>query len=251
MKTRAVLATMICCFGTAAARRAPPVAALHYQQSAVHVGPPKLLPRTAKQGEYYDMLRADGVDITVGVGPAGCGKTLFACIAAMNALNDGVVDHVIFTRPLVSVDNESLGFFPGTMEKKMEAWTMPFFDAAREVLGAGEVARLRRAGSLEVIPLAYMRGRTFKNTFVIADEMQNSSPTQMQMLATRIGEGSRLALLGDPRQSDRLSVNGLADFESRAASRNSTRIKCVRFGTADVQRSAIAAEVVAMYDEQL
>lgn len=232
--------SLLCLLGifSAVAKRAP------------HIGT-NIVPRTPAQSRFANALSKPDIDIAVGVGPAGCGKTLFACMAAMRALQSGDVEKVIFTRPLVSVDNESLGFFPGTMDKKMEVWTIPFFDAAKEILGATEVARLQRAGALSVVPLAYMRGRTFKDTFIIADEMQNSSPMQMFMLATRIGDRSRLALLGDARQSDRPGVNGLADFETRAIARNSKRIECVRFGADDVQRSAIAAEIVSMYDTEL
>jgi len=152
--------------------------------------------------------------IVFGVGPAGSGKTLFACYAAVQELRAGNIDKIIMTRPLVSVDDENLGYLPGTMTHKMDPWTRPILDILNEFFTPNEVINLFSNGKIEVAPLAYMRGRTFKRSFVIADEMQNSSPNQMLMIATRIGDSSKLVITGDLKQSDRPdpTANGLVDF---------------------------------------
>lgn len=194
---------------------------------------------------------SDGLDrIVVGVGPAGCGKTLFACQAAVQALVTGSVDRIVMTRPLVSVD-EDLGFLPGTMENKMGPWVRPIFDILNGFYNGGEIRRMMEDGVLEISPLAYMRGRTFKRSFLVADEMQNSTPNQMLMLLTRMGQGSRLAITGDLQQSDLVGVkNGLADFYGRLKGKNLERIHLVDFKSEDVKRGPLLESVLSLYDDK-
>ena len=203
-------------------------------------------------GLGYDAAAAlEDSSIVVGVGPAGCGKTLFACNAAVSALMGGHIDKIVITRPTVAVDEE-LGFLPGTLENKMDPWLRPVFDVLGEFYSAGEVKRMVDDGVIEISPLAYMRGRTFRRSFIIADEMQNSSPNQMLMMLTRIGEGSKMVITGDLLQSDRAGANGLADLYGRLKRRGSggvRGIQWVEFGTEDVQRSAVVAVILGLYQE--
>ena len=176
-------------------------------------GEPLYKPRTANQALYLKYLMDDRVKIVLGVGPAGCGKTLFACHRAVEELMEGGIQRIVITRPMVSVEDESVGFLPGDMTQKMAPWTRPIFDIFHEYFDPLDVQDMIRRGVIEISPLAYMRGRTFKDAFIIADEMQNSTPNQMLMLATRLGENAKMAITGDLKQSDKgLENNGLADF---------------------------------------
>jgi phosphate starvation-inducible PhoH-like protein len=206
---------------------------------------------------YFDLLRDPNVHILAGIGPAGCGKTLFACTAAIHALRNKAVERIVITRPLVSVDEEELGFLPGSIVNKMDPWTRPIFDIFREFYSVGQIHSMIENGVIEISPLAYMRGRTFKRAFIIADEMQNSSPTQMLMVLTRIGHGSKLVITGDLKQSDRSDSNGLGDFirklEVNCGSDGaggfgcSPLIRFVEMNSVDVQRSQVVSSVLNLY----
>lgn len=205
-----------------------------------------------RQKEYYKLLYSQNVSVIAGLGPAGCGKTFFACRAAVGALASGEVDRLVITRPLVTADEE-LGFLPGSLQDKMDPWVRPIMDTLGDFYSASEIRRLQNDGIIEISPLAYMRGRTFKNAYIIADEMQNSTPNQMLMMLTRIGEGSRLVITGDLMQSDLKGVglNGLADFHRRWLRKavDDTAIRCVEFEVSDVQRSAVVASILEMYSD--
>ncbi len=188
--------------------------------------------------------------IVVGIGPAGCGKTLFACQSAVEALVSGSVDKIVMTRPLVSVDEE-LGFLPGTMENKMGPWVRPIFDILSGFYTGAEIKKMMEDDVLEISPLAYMRGRTFKRVFLIADEMQNSTPNQLLMLLTRIGEGSRLVITGDLLQSDLVGMkNGLQDFYGRMRGRKLEGVHLVEFDKGDVKRSSLVSTILSLYDNK-
>ena len=214
-------------------------------------------PATPNQQMYFDLLRDPNVHILAGIGPAGCGKTLFACTAAIHALRNKVVDRIVITRPLVSVDEEELGFLPGSIVNKMDPWTRPIFDIFREFYSVGQIHSMIENGVIEISPLAYMRGRTFKRAFIIADEMQNSSPTQMLMVLTRIGHGSKLVITGDLKQSDRSDSNGLGDFihklkvncgsDGAGGFGCSPLIRFVEMNSVDVQRSQVVSSVLNLY----
>lgn len=211
------------------------------------IKPVILNPIGKNQEEYCRLLGDKDVSVLVGVGPAGCGKTAFACHSAVRALSMGEVNRIVLTRPLVSVDEE-LGFLPGSMKQKMDPWIRPMMDVMTEFYTGNEIRKLMGDGTIEISPLAYMRGRTFHRTFLIADEMQNSSPNQMLMLLTRVGEGSRMAITGDLLQSDRGEANGLADLYTRMKNCNDSTLRYVHFDIDDVQRSQTVASILKLYE---
>ena len=189
----------------------------------------QILPRNKNQETYMLKLLDPRKDIVFGIGPAGTGKTLLAVQVAIKNFKDGLVDKIIITRPAVSVD-EDLGFLPGTMEDKMAPWTRPIFDVFKEYYSPREVEGMIQEGIVEIAPLSYMRGRTFKKAFIVADEMQNATPSQMKMLLTRIGEKSYMVVTGDLRQADRASDNGLLEFVKKLEGyRETSCIDIVRF----------------------
>jgi len=189
-------------------------------------------------------------DVVFGIGPAGTGKTLIAVLTAIKFFKEGIVDKIIVTRPAVSVD-EDLGFLPGTLEQKMAPWTRPIFDVLREYFTAKEIESMIAEGVIEIAPLAYMRGRTFKKAYIIADEMQNSTANQMKMLLTRLGEGSKMAVTGDLNQADRMSDNGLIDFINQLTRfGNSTHLDYVTFDHQDIERHNAVREVLEVYGDE-
>ena len=149
----------------------------------------------------------------------------------------------------MSVD-EDLGFLPGTLEQKMAPWTRPIFDVLREYFQAKEIEGMIEEGIIEIAPLAYMRGRTFKNSFILADEMQNATPNQMKMLLTRLGENSQMAVTGDLAQADRQNDNGLIDFTNLLAKSNSTHLDIVHFAQGDIERHNAVKEVLQVYGDE-
>jgi len=163
-----------------------------------------------------------------------------------------VVDRIVLTRPIVSVDEE-LGYLPGSILKKMDPWTRPMFDILEEFYSSSQIQSMIQNGVIEISPLAYMRGRTFKRAFIIADEMQNSSPNQMLMITTRLGEKSRMVVTGDLNQSDRVVDNGLAVMMSKIRAYESVygphkSIRYVEMDAGDIQRSSAVSEILKIYD---
>lgn len=211
---------------------------------------PEYKPRGTNQKIYVDYLNNPNTKIILGVGPAGSGKTLFACYAAVQELIKGNIQKIIMTRPLVSVDKEDIGFLPGDIVNKMDPWTRPIFDILLEFFSQSDIDSMVHSGVIEISPLAYMRGRTFKNSFIIADEMQNSSPNQMLMMTTRIGNGSKMVITGDLKQSDRMNDNGLVDFMNKIKRFNpdDENIRLVELDTGDVERSPIVSKILDMYE---
>lgn len=212
-------------------------------------------PKTDNQRAFLELMREDVVDIIIAIGPAGTGKTMLACYAAVEALRLGKVNKIVVTRPVVSVDEE-IGFLPGGLESKMDPWTRPIFDTLRETYSAKEIERMTEEGIIEIVPLGFMRGRTFKNAWIIADEMQNSSPTQMFMLATRIGEGSKMIITGDLNQSDlNPKSNGLLEIYNKIRCTERTKgLDCVRYielDKEDVQRSRAAKTILGIYEPEV
>ena len=208
-----------------------------------------ILPRNRNQETYVLKLLDDTKDIVFGIGPAGTGKTLLAVQVAVKLFLQGNIDKIIVTRPAVSVD-EDLGFLPGTLEQKMAPWTRPIFDVLREYFQAKEIEGMIEEGIIEIAPLAYMRGRTFKNSFILADEMQNATPNQMKMLLTRLGEESQMAVTGDLAQADRKVDNGLIDFTNLLAKSNSTHLDIVHFAQGDIERHNAVKEVLQVYGDE-
>ena len=208
-----------------------------------------ILPRNKNQEQYILKLLDDTKDIVFGIGPAGTGKTLLAVQVAVKLFKAGKVDKIIVTRPAVSVD-EDLGFLPGTLEEKMAPWTRPIFDVLREYFNAKEIEGMIQEGIIEIAPLAYMRGRTFKHSFILADEMQNATPNQMKMLLTRLGEQSMMAVTGDLNQADRLKDNGLINFTKLLESTNQSCLDIVQFEQGDIERHAAVKAVLQVYGDE-
>jgi len=216
---------------------------------------PVYKPRSENQQQYVDYLNDATVPIVFGIGPAGCGKTLFACTSAIHQLRSGTIKKIILTRPIVPVEEEEIGFLPGSLVNKMDPWTRPIFDIFLEFYQQKDLDSMIHSGVIEISPLAYMRGRTFKSAYIIADEMQNSTPNQMLMLTTRIGSGSKMAITGDLKQSDRSVSNGLLDImikirEQTLADEN-LPIKMVEMNYGDIERSPIVATILKMYQKKV
>ena len=216
---------------------------------------PEYIPKTANQELYAKYLNDPKTSIVLGTGPAGSGKTLFACITAIRELIAGNVKKIILTRPIVPVEEEEIGFLPGNLIHKMDPWTRPVFDIFLEFFPQRELDYMLQTGVIEISPLAYMRGRTFKRAFIIADEMQNSSPNQMFMLTTRIGERTKLVVTGDLKQSDRNTTNGLSDIMEKVQKynlvNNDTMIRVVEMDNGDVRRSMVVSQILDIYNKKI
>ena len=209
-----------------------------------------LLPKNPTQEDYIDLLLNEKIDIVFATGPAGTGKTMLAVLAALKSFKEGQVSKIVITRPAVSVD-EQHGFLPGTLLEKMAPWTRPIFDVIEEYYSPKEIVTMVEEGIIEVAPLAYMRGRTFKNSYIIADETQSCTANQMKMLLTRLGAGSKMVITGDLRQHERgFEENGLKDFLSLMNKTSSQRIEMVRFSQNEVERHPTVREVLKIYGDE-
>ena len=207
-------------------------------------------PKNSSQDEYVKMLKIKQKKIIVATGPAGTGKTLFATEFGMKNFLMNNIEKIIFTRPSVSVD-EDLGYLPGTLEEKMAPWVRPIYDIIYRFINPKEVTQLVEDKVIEISPLGYMRGRTFKNAWIIADEMQNSTVAQMKMLLTRLGENSRLIITGDLEQHDRKNEkNGLEDFLEKFRGKRSSSITNIMFDKEDIQREEVVKEVLDIYSSE-
>jgi phosphate starvation-inducible PhoH-like protein len=196
-------------------------------------------PKTAGQCQYLLELRSSK-PIIIGTGPAGTGKTMLACQIGIDHINEAVGrrNKVILTRPIISAD-EDMGYLPGDMDKKMEPWTKPMFDIFEKYLSHNQMDRC-----IIIEPLGYMRGRTFENTVIIADEMQNSTQNQMKMLLTRVGENTKLIVTGDLEQSDLNEENGLTLLTRRIRGLDLKYITHVEMDESDVVRHPVVNEVL-------
>ena len=205
--------------------------------------------RNANQKLYLKKLYEESTSIVLAIGPAGTGKTMLAVQFGIKLFQEGKVDKIVVTRPAVSVD-EDLGFLPGDLNEKMAPWTRPIFDVLGEYYQKKEIANMLEEGVIEISPLAYMRGRTFKNAYIVADEMQNATVNQMKMLLTRLGAGSKMVVTGDLAQADRLSDNGLIDFCNLLEQKEYLEhIDIIRFDNKDIERHNAVKEVLAVYGE--
>jgi phosphate starvation-inducible protein PhoH len=207
----------------------------------------EIKPRTENQHIYSKYLNNKNVSVVACVGPAGTGKTLLATVNGINQLKENLIDKIIITRPLVSAD-EDIGYLPGNLEDKMAPWTRPMMDIFYDYFDSNQIEYMINEKIIEICPLAYMRGRTFKNSWIIADEMQNATINQMKMILTRIGNGSKMIITGDLLQHDRKNeINGLADFMDKLKNSNSTLIKCIRFNDNDIKRHKVVKEIINLY----
>lgn len=205
-------------------------------------------PKTPNQIIYNDILDKDNEYLLSIVGPAGTGKTLLACVKGIEKLKENKIDKIIITRPVISVEEENIGFLPGNIEKKMEPWVRPIYDVFLNFYSKKEINQLIINNKLEFSPLGFMRGRTFKNSLIIADEMQNSTPTQMLMLLTRIGINSKIVITGDLKQSDLKVKNGLHDLMKKLEKKLPKNFYLVKLDEGDVQRSSIVNEILNIYE---
>lgn len=204
-------------------------------------------PKNRHQENYVAMLQNPNKKIVIVTGPAGTGKTMFATQFAVRSFLQGTHEKLVFTRPSVSVD-EDLGYLPGTLEEKMAPWIRPIYDILYDFISPKEIQNYIEEKIIEIAPLGYMRGRTFKNTWIVADEMQNSSISQMKMLMTRLGKGSRLIITGDLEQYDRVEdMNGMEDFLNKFKGKRSDSIESFEFDRNDIQREQVVKEVLDIY----
>jgi len=203
-------------------------------------------PRNYSQKKLLGFLQNPNYKIIIASGPAGTGKTLFSIEQGIKKYMEGKVDKLILTRPSVSVD-ENIGFLPGTLEEKMMPWMRPIYDIFHNFISPKEIEKLIEEKIIEICPLGFMRGRTFKNAWIVADEMQNSTISQMKMLLTRIGEKTKLVITGDLEQNDLKDKNGLEDFLDKMKGKRSSSINSVEFNNEDIEREDVVKEVLELY----
>lgn len=206
-----------------------------------------IYPRSATQAEYIQTMMQN--ELVFGLGPAGTGKTYLAVALAVSMMLEGTIDKIILSRPAVEA-GENLGFLPGDLKEKVDPYLRPLYDALYEMLPAEQVDKKIALGEIEIAPLAFMRGRTLSNAFVILDEAQNTTPMQMKMFLTRLGENSRMVVNGDLSQVDlpRGVVSGLRD--ALDVLKGTPNIGSVRFAASDVVRHGLVAKIVKAYEDK-
>lgn len=207
-------------------------------------GRPGIAPRTKNQLRFVEALRRS--ELVFGMGPAGTGKTFLAMAHGLHLLLENGVERIILTRPAVEA-GEELGFLPGDLNEKILPYLRPLYDAMHDLLGAGQSGKLVDKNLIEVAPLAYMRGRTLKNAIVVLDEAQNTTKEQMFMLLTRLGEGSRMIVTGDPGQIDLRPQRNSGLLEARRHLSGVDGIELIEFGAEDVVRNPLVQKVVKAY----
>ena len=206
-----------------------------------------VIPRSKRQSEYLKALMNE--DIVISLGPAGTGKSYLAVSAAVNMLMEKKVEKVILSRPAVEA-GERLGFLPGDMKEKVDPYLRPLYDALYDLFGYEKVQRKIETGAIEIAPLAFMRGRTLKNSFAILDEAQNASLTQIKMFLTRIGENSKIVVNGDPSQVDLINKNQSGLIKSTKILKNVKEIKCIQFDHTDVVRHPLVSKIIQAYQQK-
>ena len=206
-----------------------------------------IYPRSATQAEYIQTMMQN--ELVFGLGPAGTGKTYLAVALAVSMMLEGTIDKIILSRPAVEA-GENLGFLPGDLKEKVDPYLRPLYDALYEMLPAEQVDKKITLGEIEIAPLAFMRGRTLSNAFIILDEAQNTTPMQMKMFLTRLGENSRMVVNGDLSQVDlpRGVVSGLRD--ALEVLKGTPNIGSVRFSADDVVRHGLVAKIVQAYERK-
>ncbi len=211
-----------------------------------HERKPGVTAKTVGQKQYLDAIRSH--DITFGIGPAGTGKTYLAVATALAALREGKASRIILTRPAVEA-GEALGFLPGDLYEKITPYLRPLHDALQDMLPAEEIQKLMERATIEIAPLAYMRGRTLNNAFIILDEAQNSTTEQMLMFLTRLGHGSKAVITGDETQIDLPSHKKSGLAEAHRALQHTEGIAIVEFSKRDVVRHPLVQRIIAAYEE--
>ena len=210
----------------------------------------EMIPRNTAQETYIDHLFNDDKRIVFAIGPAGTGKSYLGVLRAIKALKDKEVEKLIIVRPAVGAEGENHGFLPGDLNQKLGPWLQPLIDVFEEYYNKVDFQKMVEDGVIEFASLMYLRGRSFKNSIVILDEAQNSLPSQMKLLLTRIGENTRAFVTGDLDQTDhRKQVNGLSDFIERLRKSNSDMIGVAEFQHKHIERDPVVAEVLKIYGE--
>jgi phosphate starvation-inducible PhoH-like protein len=224
------------------------------QENTINFNPQKqrkavtLVPKTINQEHYILALQDSATDVVIAGGPAGTGKTYLATLAAIQAYRNKEVGRIVICRPAVSIEGEQHGFLPGDLTAKLAPWVRPVLDVLREFYAVKEIEHMIAEEIIEFAPLGMIRGRTFKDTFLILDECQNASPMQLKSLLTRIGEGSKFVLNGDQEQTDRVAVdNGLMDLVRRLDKHPIRGVEVCEFTVKDVQRHRLIGEVLNLY----
>lgn len=205
-------------------------------------------PRNKNQARYLKELEDDTKNIVFAIGLAGTGKTILGVQHGIRMLQAGNISKIVITRPAVSVDEE-LGFLPGTLNEKMAPWTRPIMDVFLDYYQQRNINRMLEEGIIEISPLAYMRGRTFHDSYIVFDEAQLCTTSQMKMALTRLGENSKMVVTGDLAQADRGTNNGLYDFINRLEDHSTPRISIVRFTVNDIERHPVVQDVLNIYGE--
>ena len=206
-----------------------------------------LKPRNLNQEIYLEALEDNRYPIVCAVGPAGCGKTMFASLFAFKQLLNNEIRKLVIARPNIALDDQDIGYLPGNVDEKMLPWVLPILDLFWEYASKKRVEYFMKEGKIEIVPLAHIRGRTFHDALIILDESQNCSTNGMMSALTRIGEGSKMVITGDLEQSDKGKNNGLSDFIARCHRDTPELIKLIQFGIRDVERSKICQEVLNLY----
>lgn len=201
--------------------------------------------KTIGQKHYVTTIKKR--DVVFGVGPAGTGKTYLAVVLAITALKEGSVKRIILTRPAVEA-GESLGFLPGDLQEKVDPYLRPLYDALYDVMGPEQTAKALERGLIEIAPLAYMRGRTLDDSFIILDEAQNTTPEQMKMFLTRLGFGSKMVITGDVTQIDLPKGKKSGLVEAKAILSDIEEIGFVQFAESDVVRHSLVQKIIVAYD---
>lgn len=209
----------------------------------------KIKAKNANQELYLTYLNDFSKNYVFATGPAGTGKTLLAVEKGIEFFERKLFNKIIITRPAVSVDEEH-GFLPGTLEEKMDPWVRPIMDVFKEHYNKEQIDFLIKCGKLEISPLAYMRGRTFKNAWIVADEMQNATVNQMKLLLTRLGDRSRIVITGDLQQNDQKNLNGLQDFLQKEKRCESSYISTIAFKPSDVERHPAIKDILQIYGDE-
>jgi len=211
-----------------------------------HERKPGVTAKTVVQKKYLDAIRKH--DVTFGIGPAGTGKTYLAVAMALSAMREGTVSRIILTRPAVEA-GEALGFLPGDLLEKITPYLRPLHDALHDMLPADEIAKHMERATIEIAPLAYMRGRTLNGAFIILDEAQNSTTEQMLMFLTRLGHGSKAVITGDETQVDLPPHKQSGLIEAHRALKNVDGIAVVEFSKRDVVRHPLVQRIIGAYEE--